>query len=137
MQIPKLRNMDLRCGCCGGEISWASPEVLENAPKEEVIIFTCEDCKCGYDTSAQRTHRCDKYGRRNFVSQSKLNSSAMENKREPTYKEVRIIRKPDRLTTPSPITNRLKKHENASGALKETEGRSFGNILFEFLFGRS
>ena len=128
--------MDLRCGCCGGEISWAAPDVLRSAPKEEVIIFTCEDCKCGYDTSAQRTHWCDKYGRRDFVFQSKLNSSAMENKRELAYKQIRMIRKSDRLTNPSPITNGLKKHENASGALKETEGRSFGNILFELLFGR-
>ena len=128
--------MDLRCGCCGGEISWASPEVLENAPKEEVIIFTCDDCKCGYDTSAQRTHWCDKYGRRDFVFQSKLNGRAMKNKGVPTYKQVRIIRKSDKLTNPPPITNSLKKHENASGALKETEVRSFGNILFELLFGR-
>jgi len=137
VQIPKLRNMDLRCGCCGGEISWASPEVLENAPKEEVIIFTCEDCKCGYDTSAQRTHWCDKYGRRDFVFQSKLNSKAIENKGKPTYKQVRIIRQSDRPTNTSLITNRLKKHENASGAARENEGRSFCNILFELLFGRS
>ena len=128
--------MDLRCGCCGGEISWASPEVLENAPKEEVIIFTCDDGKCGYDTSAQRTHWCDKYGRRDFVFQSKLNSRVVENEREPAYKQIRMIRKSDRLTNPSPITKGLKKLENASGALKETEGRSFGNILFELLFGR-
>ncbi|MBX8632840.1 MAG: hypothetical protein J9259_10080 [Thermoplasmata archaeon YP2-bin.285] len=127
--------MDLRCGCCGGEISWAAPDVLRSAPKEEVIIFTCEDCKCGYDTSAQRTHWCDKYGRRDFVFQSKLNSRAMENKREPAYKQIRMIRKSDRLTNPSPITKGLKKLENASGALKETEGRSFVNILFELLFG--
>ena len=127
---------DLRCGCCGGEISWAAPDVLRSAPKEEVIIFTCLDCKCGYNTSARRTHWCDNYNSRDPAFQTKRNSSAMENKRELAYKQIRMIRKSDRLTNPSPITNGLKKHENASGALKETEGRSFGNILFELLFGR-
>ncbi|MBX8632772.1 MAG: hypothetical protein J9259_09725 [Thermoplasmata archaeon YP2-bin.285] len=127
--------MDLRCGCCGGEISWAAPDVLRSAPKEEVIIFTCLNCKCGYNTSACRTHWCDRYIRRNFVFQTKLNSSTTENKGKPAYKQIRVIRKSDRLTNPSPITNGLKKHENASGALKETEGRSFVNILFELLFG--
>ena len=129
--------MDLRCGCCGGEISWAAPDVLRSAPKEEVIIFTCLDCKCGYNTSASRTHWCDKYSRRNFVYQTKLNSSATENEGKPAYKQVRIIRQSDRLTNTSLITNRLKKHENRSRALREIEGRIFGNILFELLFGRS
>ena len=131
---------DLRCGCCGGEISWASPEVLDNAPKEEVIIFTCEDCKCGYDTSAQRTHWCDKYGSRNFVFQSKLNSRADENKGELAYKQIRIVRKPDRLMNSHLVTSQFKKYINKSRAPsrapRETEGRSFGNILFELLFGR-
>ena len=129
--------MDLRCGCCGGEISWASPEVLENAPKEEVIIFTCDDCKCGYDTSASRTHWCDKYGRRNFAFQSKLNSRAMENKCEPTYKQIRIISKPDRLTDIPLITKQPKRHTNVSKARNEIGGRSFSNILFELFFGPS
>ena len=128
--------MDLKCGCCGGEISWASPDVLRSAPKEEVIIFTCEDCKCGYDTSAQRTHWCDKYGRRNFVFQSKPNSRAIENKGEPTYKRVRIIRQSDKPTNTSSTMNQFRKHANASKAMKVNEGRSFGNILFELLFGR-
>ena len=129
--------MDLKCGCCGGEISWAAPDVLQSAPKEEVIIFTCEDCKCGYNTSARRTHWCDKCNRRNFVFQTKLNSSTTENKSEPAYKQVRIIRKSDGLTNTLRKTSQLKKLKNTSRALKEKEGRNFGNILFELLFGRS
>jgi hypothetical protein len=58
--------MDLKCGCCGGELSWAEWNVLENAPKNEVIIFTCNNCKCGYDTSASRTHTCEERGRNIF-----------------------------------------------------------------------
>ena len=129
--------MDLKCGCCGGEISWAAPDVLRSAPKEEVIIFTCEDCKCGYNTSARRTHWCDKYNRRNFVFQTKLNSSTTENKGELAYKQIRIIRKSDGLTNTPRKTSQLKKLKNTSRALKEKEGRNFGNILFELLFGRS
>ena len=127
---------DLRCGCCGGEISWASPDVLENAPKEEVIIFTCEDCKCGYNTSACRTHWCDKYRMRGFVFQTKLNSSIIENEDALAYKQIRIIKKKDRIAKSHRIMNKLKKHAKVSRVLNETEGRSFGNILFELLFGR-
>ena len=126
----------MRCGCCGGEISWASPDVLESAPKEEVIIFTCLDCKCGYNTSACRTHWCDKYRMRGSVFQTKLNSSTIENKSGPAYKQIRIIRKSDRVTDSPGIMSQLKEHAKLSRALKETEGRSFGNILFELLFGR-
>ena len=58
--------MDLKCGCCGGELSWAEWDVLQKAPKNEVIIFTCVQCKCGYDTSASRTHVCDALGKNVF-----------------------------------------------------------------------
>ena len=51
--------MDLRCGHCNGELSWADPKILEKAPKIEVIIFTCMQCGCGYDTSTNRTHKCN------------------------------------------------------------------------------
>ena len=128
--------MDLKCGCCGGEISWASPDVLRSAPKEEVIIFTCLDCKCGYNTSARRTHWCDKYSRRGFVFQTKLNSRTIENKGALAYKQIRIIKKSDRMANSHRIMNKLRKHAKLSRALTETEGRSFGNILFELLFGR-
>ena len=128
--------MDLKCGCCGGEISWAAPDVLRSAPKEEVIIFTCLDCKCGYNTSARRTHWCDEYSRRSFVFQTKLNSSTIENKGALAYKQIRITKKSDRMTNSHCIMNKLKKHTKLSRATRETEGRSFGNILFELLFGR-
>ena len=129
--------MDLRCGCCGGEISWATPDVLRSAPKEEVIIFTCLDCKCGYNTSARRTHWCDNYNSRDPAFQTKRNSSAMENEGKPAYKQIRIIRKPDGPTNTPRKTSQLKKLKNTSRTLKEKEGRNFGNILFELLFGRS
>ena len=128
--------MDLRCGCCGGEISWASPEVLENAPKEEVIIFTCLDCKCGYDTSASRTHRCGDFNKRDFGFQTRQHGIPIENEDKMAYKQaIRINesnRRAGRLHLISQSTRPEKRFVNA----KQTEGRNIGNLLFEFLFGR-
>ena len=127
---------DLRCGCCGGEISWAALDVLRSAPKEEVIIFTCLDCKCGYDTSASRTHRCGDFNKGNFVFQTRQHSILIENEDKMAYKQARKIdesnRRVDRLHLISQSTRQEKRFISA----KETEGRNLGNLLFEFLFGR-
>ena len=128
--------LDLKCGCCGGEIGWAALEVLRSAPKEEVIIFTCLDCKCGYDTSASRTHRCGDFNERNFVFQTGQRGIPIENEGKMAYKRARKVnesnRRADRLHQISQPTRPEERSVNA----KETEGRNLGNLLFEFLFGR-
>ena len=53
--------MDLRCGCCGGELKRASHKVPAIAPKNVKIIFTCVVCRSGYDTSASRTFSCEDF----------------------------------------------------------------------------
>ena len=53
--------MDLRCGCCGGELKRAAHKVPAIAPKNVKIIFTCVVCRSGYDTSASRTFSCEDF----------------------------------------------------------------------------
>ena len=110
--------------------------MLRSAPKEEVIIFTCLDCKCGYDTSASRTHLCDDFNKRNFVFQTRQHGIPIENEDKMAYKQARKIdesnRRVDRLHLISQSTRQEKRFISA----KETEGRNLGNLLFEFLFGR-
>ena len=127
---------DLRCGCCGGEISWAALEVLRGAPKEEVIIFTCLDCKCGYDTSASRTHRCDDFNKRNFVFQTRQHSILIENEDKMAYKQAGKINESNRRVDRSHPISQSTRPEKRFVNARETEGRNLGNLLFEFLFGR-
>ena len=120
--------MDLRCGCCGGKLRWADPNVLESAPKSEIIIFTCVQCKCGYDTSANRTHVCEELGKNIFKfavvppgkgangSRSKSSISVSDRSRQ------HLILKPARA------------HERFA-VTEKTGKQSIGSILFDFLFG--
>ena len=116
--------MDLRCGCCGGEISWADVDVLESAPKSEVIIFTCMQCKCGYDTSASRTHVCEELGKNIFkFTAPSREKNAGENRIRKSYRmEQRPVFKP------------MRTQERFAGREKDSK-HSFGSILFELLFG--
>jgi hypothetical protein len=50
--------VDLKCGCYGGEISWAKRSVLKVAPKNVPIIFTYASCHCGYNTYAEKIFNC-------------------------------------------------------------------------------
>ena len=127
---------DLRCGCCGGEISWAAPDVLRSAPKEEVIIFTCLDCKCGYDTSATRTYWCDSFSKRNFRFQARQSGNSIENKGKPVYKQVKKMRESNRPMKRPSLINQLTKPEDRFKFPRETDDRSLSNLFFEFLFGR-
>ena len=121
--------MDLRCGCCGGKLRWADPDVLESAPKSEIIIFTCMQCKCGYDTSATRTHVCEELGKNIFkftppsIDRKSIDKKAGENRIRKSHKmEIRPIFKPTK------VSERFARTENASK-------HSIGNMLFELLFG--
>ena len=121
--------MDLRCGCCGGKLRWADPDVLESAPKSEIIIFTCVQCKCGYDTSANRTHVCEELGKNIFkftapsIDKKSIVKKAGENRIRKSYrKEQRPVFKPTK------VPERFARKENASK-------HSFSNMLFELLFG--
>ena len=120
---------DLRCGCCGGELSWAEWDVLQKAPKNEVIIFTCMQCKCGYDTSATRTHVCDALGENVFkftATPSGKGSNGSRSKssiRDSDGSRQHLILKPARA------------HER-SGGIENASKYNIGNILFDFLFGR-
>ena len=100
------------------------------------MIFTCLDCKCGYDTSASRTHRCDDFNKRNFIFQTRRHGILIENEDKMAYKQARKTnesnRRVDRLHLISQYVGPEKRFVNA----KETEGRNLGNLLFEFLFGR-
>ncbi len=136
MQIQEMRDMDLRCGCCGGEISWAALEVLRSAPKEEVIIFTCLDCKCGYDTSANRTHWCDNFSNQNIRFQTRQSGNSIENEGKLAYKQVRKMRESNRPMKRPSVINQSTKPEDRFKFARETEGRSLSNLFFEFLFGR-
>ena len=117
--------MDLRCGCCGGKLRWADPDVLESAPKSEIIIFTCMQCKCGYDTSANRTHVCEELGKNIF--KFTVPSLHKETGQSRTIKSDRngqhLVFKPTWTHERFARTERAGKH-------------SIGNILFDFLFGR-
>ena len=128
--------MDLRCGCCGGEISWAAPDVLRSAPKEEVIIFTCLDCKCGYDTSATRTYWCDSFSKRNFRFQARQSGNSIENEGKLAYKQVGKMKESNRPVKIPHLINQTTKPEDRFKFSRETEGRSLSNLFFEFLFGR-
>ena len=116
--------MDLRCGCCGGKLRWADPDVLESAPKSEIIIFTCVQCKCGYDTSANRTHVCEEPGKNvfKFIPPS-IDKKAGENR----------IRKSHRMEL-SPVFKPMRTQERFPGREKDSK-HSFSSILFELLFG--
>ncbi|MDG6998573.1 MAG: hypothetical protein JRN15_05600 [Nitrososphaerota archaeon] len=127
---------DLRCACCGGEISWAALDVLQSAPKEQVIIFTCLDCKCGYDTSASRTHWCDNFNRRDFRFQARQSGNSIENEGKLAYKQVRKVRESNRPMKRPSLINQPTKPEDRFKFARETEGRSLCNLFFEFLFGR-
>ncbi len=121
--------MDLRCGCCGGKLRWADPEVLESAPKSEIIIFTCMQCKCGYDTSANRTHVCEELGKNIFkfaapsIDKKSIDKKASENR----------IRESHRVEQ-RPVFRLMKTQERFAGREKDSK-HSFGNMLFELLFG--
>jgi hypothetical protein len=120
-----MKDMDLRCGCCGGEIGWADWRVLENAPKSEVIIFTCDECKCGYDTSANRTHVCEELGKNIFkFTPPSIDRKAGENR---IRKSHRMELRPEFKPTKAPV--RFERTENAGK-------HSIGNMLFELLFGK-
>ena len=127
---------DLKCGCCGGEISWAALDVLRSAPKEQVIIFTCLDCKCGYDTSASRTHWCDNFNRRNIRFQARQSGNSIENEGKLAYKQAGKMRESTRPMKRPSLINQSMKPEYRLEFARETEGRSLCNIFFEFLFGR-
>ena len=121
--------MDLRCGCCGGKLRWADPDVLESAPKSEIIIFTCMQCKCGYDTSANRTHVCEELGKNVFkftapsIDNKFIGKKAGENRiRKNHRKELRPVFKPPKAQERFARTKKDSKH-------------SIGNMLFELLFG--
>ena len=121
--------MDLRCGCCGGKLRWADPEVLESAPKSEIIIFTCMQCKCGYDTSANRTHVCEELGKNIFkftppsIDKKSIDKKASENR----------IRKSHRMEQ-RPVFQPMKAQERFART-KNASKHSIGNMLFELLFG--
>ena len=116
--------MDLRCGCCGGKLRWADPNVLESAPKSEIIIFTCMQCKCGYDTSANRTHVCEKLGKNIFkFTPPSIDKKAGENR----------IRKSHRMEL-RPVFKQPKAQERFAGR-ENASKHSFSNMLFELLFG--
>ena len=116
--------MDLKCGCCGGELSWAEWDVLEKAQENEVIIFTCVQCKCGYDTSASRTHMCEEPGKNIFkFTAPTLHKEAGESR----------IRKGDR-NGKHLVLKPTRPHERFVGTEKASR-HSIGNILFDFLFG--
>ena len=116
--------MDLRCGCCGGKLRWADPDVLESAPKSEIIIFTCMQCKCGYDTSANRTHVCEELGKNIFkFTAPSIDKKAGENRITKSHRmELRPVFKPP------------KAQERFAGREKDSK-HSIGNMLFELLFG--
>ncbi len=128
--------MDLRCGCCGGEISWAALDVLRGAPKEEVIIFTCLECKCGYDTSASRTHWCDNSSNHNFRFQAGQSGNSIENEGKLAYKQVGKMREPNRPVKRPRLINQPTKPEDRFKFARETQGQGLRNLFFEFLFGR-
>ena len=116
--------MDLRCGCCGGKLRWADPDVLESAPKSEIIIFTCMQCKCGYDTSANRTHVCEKLGKNIFkFTPPSIDKKAGENR----------IRKSHRMEL-RPVFKQPKAQERFAGR-ENASKHSIDNMLFELLFG--
>ena len=121
--------MDLRCGCCGGKLRWADPNVLESAPKSEIIIFTCVQCKCGYDTSANRTHVCVELGKNIFkfttpsIDRKSIDKKAGENR----------IRKSHRMEL-RPLFKPMKTKEHFTDREKDSK-HSLGNMLFELLFG--
>ena len=123
--------MDLRCGCCGGKLRWADPDVLESAPKSEIIIFTCVQCKCGYDTSANRTHVCVELGKNVFkftppsCDKKSIDKRAGENR----------IRKSNRMEQ-RPVFKPMRTQELIAGREKASK-HSFSNMLFELLFGGS
>ena len=121
--------MDLRCGCCGGEISWADVDVLKSAPKSEIIIFTCVQCKCGYDTSATRTHVCEELGKNIF----KFTAPPIDNKSIVKKAGENRIRKSYR-TEQRPVFKPTKAQERFAGREKASK-YSFSNMLFELLFG--
>ena len=121
--------MDLRCGCCGGKLRWADPDVLESAPKSEIIIFTCVQCKCGYDTSANRTHVCEELGKNIFkftapsIDKKSIGKKAGENRIRKSHRmELRPVFKPTRT-------------QERFAAREKDSKHSFSNMLFELLFG--
>ena len=121
--------MDLRCGCCGGKLRWADPDVLETAPKSEIIIFTCMQCKCGYDTSANRTHVCEELGKNVFkftplsIDKKSIDKKARKNRIRKSHRvEQRPVFKPMRTQERFVVREKDSKH-------------SFSSILFELLFG--
>ena len=95
------------------------------APKSEIIIFTCVQCKCGYDTSANRTHVCEELGKNifKFTVPSLEKKKAGENR---IGKNYRMEQRPVFKLAKAP--ERFARTENASK-------HSIGNMLFEFLFG--
>ena len=121
--------MDLRCGCCGGKLRWADPDVLESAPKSEIIIFTCMQCKCGYDTSANRTHVCVELGKNIFkftppsIGKKVLDKKAGENSIRKSYRKEQL-----------PVFKPMRTQERFTGREKDSK-HSFSNMLFELLFG--
>lgn len=121
--------MDLRCGCCGGKLRWADPDVLESAPKSEIIIFTCMQCKCGYDTSANRTHVCEELGKNIF----KFTPPSIDKKSIDKTASKKRIRKRHRMEQ-RPVFKPMKSEERFAGREKDNK-HSIGNMLFELLFG--
>ena len=103
--------------------------VLQKAPKNEVIIFTCVQCKCGYDTSANRTHVCEELGKNIFkftapsIDKKSIGKKAGENR----------IRKSHRMEQ-RPLFKPTKAQERFAAREKDSK-HSFGNMLFELLFG--
>ena len=121
--------MDLRCGCCGGKLRWADPDVLESAPKSEIIIFTCMQCKCGYDTSANRTHVCEELGKNVF----KFTAPSIDNKSIDKKAGKNRIRKSPRMEL-RPVFKPMRTQERFTGRDKDSK-HGIGNMLFELLFG--
>ena len=124
--------MDLRCGCCGGELGYAEWNLLQEAPKDEVIIFSCRQCRCGYDTSAARTHMCERFGINRFVFKSGKESIQSSSKDTGSASK----RRGGWLKPTGHFILQPPKQAERYGRERKADGMSIGNLLFDFLFGR-
>ena len=120
--------MDLKCGCCGGELSWAEWDVLEKAQENEVIIFTCVQCKCGYDTSASRTHMCDALGKNVFKFTATHSGKGANGSRSKSSIRVNDRNRQQLILKPARVHERF-------AVTEKTSKQSISSILFDFLFG--
>ena len=86
-------------------------------------------CKCGYDTSANRTHVCEELGKNVFkftplsIDKKSIDKKARKNR----------IRKSHRMEL-HPVFKPMRTQERFAGREKDSK-HSIGNMLFELLFG--